>query len=240
MEYVKKYTVQSSEVDPFYEMKLSSLFLLMQDIATKHAEEIGIGFASIIQKNMYWVITRYSIDVNRMPKYSENIVVKTYTGSDMKFMFPRYFEIKSENGETLIKASSMWCILSKDTHRVVMNPFDGKVIPPTHYDGEEPLPKKVDRASALNLVDERKVRYSDIDLNSHVNNTRYIEYLSDVHNIDFYQKNVIKHITINYEKELMNRDTIKLYSSCTNPEIITGKVEDKIIFDVEIEYKNRG
>ena len=88
-------------------------------------------------------------------------------------------------------------------------------------------------------MEQRTVRYSDIDLNGHLNNTKYIEYILDMKNSSFYKKKEIVSILINYEKELMDGDVVSLYSNEENPEYIIGKVEDKNIFEVLITYKDR-
>ena len=67
--YAKKLLIGSNDVDQFLELKLSSFFKMMQDIATEHAEELDIGKGQTIDKGLYWVITRFSIDIINMPKY---------------------------------------------------------------------------------------------------------------------------------------------------------------------------
>ena len=87
-------------------------------------------------------------------------------------------------------------------------------------------------------METRKVRYSDIDLNGHLNNTKYIDYIIDLHDSDFYKKNSIVRFLINYEKELMDNDVLNLFSDHQNPEYIKGEV-DKTAFEVNISYQER-
>ena len=236
--YQKKYYLGVSEVDSNLELKLSSFFIMMQEVATEHAEVLGIGKKNTIDKGLFWVVTRYSVDVIKAPKYLQTVVVKTYPGDDKKFIFPRYFQVESESGEILIRASSTWCVLKKEDHSISLNPFDGVSLPPEHMENEEPLPKKV-LTQDNELIEERDVRYSDTDLNGHLNNVKYIEYIIDLHNSDFYKNNRIKHITINYEKEILAGNKVKLYQSKNNPEYVCGMVDDKSSFHAEITYEKR-
>lgn len=236
--FEKEYHIGSNDVDQFLDLKISSLFKIFQDIATEHAEKLDIGKRQTIDKGLYWVITRVEIEIVKTPKYLQDVIVCSYPGDDMKFIFPRYFFIKDKNGELLIKASSTWMVLNKDTHRISLNPFDGKTLPPEHYEGELHLPNKCN-SDEVTFVEQRQVRYSDIDLNGHLNNTKYIEYILDMHNSDFYKKNRIKHFLINYEKELMDGENITLSSNHKNPEFIKGESEDKITFTVNISYEER-
>ena len=140
--YIKKYLIGSNDVDQFLELKLPSFFKMMQDAATEHAEEFNIGKANTIDKGLYWVITRIEIDIIDMPKYLQTVTMKTYPGDDMRFIFPRYFQLEDEKGKVLIKASSTWMVLSHETHRICLNPFPGFKSPTEHMDGEQPLPAK--------------------------------------------------------------------------------------------------
>ena len=236
--YAKKLLIGSNDVDQFLELKLSSFFKMMQDIATEHAEELDIGKKQTIDKGLYWVITRFSIDIINMPKYLENVTLKTYPGNNMRFVFPRYFLLEDKDGHPLIKVSSVWMVLRKDNHQPCLNPFDGRIFPEEHLPDELPLPSKCS-GEASSLIETRKVRYSDIDLNGHLNNTKYIDYIIDIHDSEFYKKNRIRHFLINYDKELMDNDSLSLFSNLDNPEVIKGVVNDKPAFMVNITYTER-
>ena len=235
--YKKNYYIGSNDVDQFLELKLPSFFRMMQDIATEHAEVFDIGKAKTLDKGMYWVITRIEIDIIDMPKYLSTVTLKTYPGDDMRFIFPRYFQLEDEKGNVLIKASSTWMVLNRETHHICLNPFEGFKSPTEHMEGEQPLPAKCVSAEG-ELVETRKVRYSDIDLNGHLNYTKYIDYIVDIHDSDFYKKNRIKHFLVNYEKELKDDNELSLYSNKSNPEYIKGVVGE-LAFSVNITYTDR-
>ena len=166
---------------------------------------LDIGKAKTIDQGMFWVITRIELEILEHPKYLQNVILKTYPGDDLKFIFPRYFLLEDEKGRPLIRASSTWVVLNRKDHSINLNPFGGFKAPIEHYEGELSLPGKV-RASEASLVEQRKVRYSDIDLNGHLNNTKYIDYIMDIHDSAFYKKNRIQRFLINYEKELKERE----------------------------------
>lgn len=236
--YQKSYYIGSNDVDQFLELKLSSFFKLMQDIATEHAEVLDIGKANTIDKGLYWVITRMEVDIIKMPQYLETVVLKTYPGDDMKFIFPRYFQLEDQKGNVLIRASSTWMVLNKSNHHPSLKPFDGKVVPSEHLADELPLPKKCD-TKEVSFIEDRKVRYADIDLNGHLNNTKYIDYILDIHDSSFYKQNRIKHFLINYDKELLDNDVLTLSSSLDNPEYIKGEINNTLCLEVNIDYQNR-
>lgn len=236
--YSKSYYIGSNDVDQFLELKLSSLFKLMQDISTEHAEVLDIGKANTIDKGLYWVITRMEVEILKMPQYLETVILKTYPGDDLKFIFPRYFQLEDQKGNILVKASSTWMVLNRSNHHPCLRPFEGRTLPPEHLEGELELPKKCVQKET-SLLEERKVRYSDIDLNGHLNNTKYIEYILDSHDSSFYKKNRIKHFLINYNKELLDNDVLSLSSSHDIPEYIKGEVDNTLALEVNIDYEDR-
>ena len=235
--YEKKYYIGSNDVDQFLDLKLPSFFRMMQDISTEHAEVLHIGKADTLDKNLYWVITRIELDIIKMPKYLDTVTLKTYPGDDMRFIFPRYFQLEDKNGNILIKASSIWLVLNRENHHPVLNPFNGYKAPTEHLEGELHLPDKAE-GEASHLMEERKIRYSDIDLNGHLNNTKYIDYIVDIHDSEFYKKNRIKHFLVNYEKELKDNMTLSIYSNDSNPEYIQGE-SDGVALKVLITYEDR-
>lgn len=236
--YTKEYFIGSNDVDQFLELKLPSFFRMMQDIATEDAEVLDIGKRQTIDKGLFWVITRVELEVIRMPKYLEKTKLTTYPGDDMRFIFPRYFLLEDLNGNPLIRVSSVWMVLRRDNHQPALNPFEGRKFPQEHLEGELSLPKKCS-GEATNLLEHRKVRYSDVDLNGHLNNTKYIDYIVDIHDSDFYKKNRIKHFLINYERELQDNNVLDLYSNNENPEAIKGEINGNTAFTVNIVYDNR-
>ena len=234
--FSKKYVVGPSDADQNLNAKISTLFVYMQDVSMEHAEELGIGKEATMDKGMMWVITRYSLSIIRLPRYLEEITVSTYTGRDMKFIFPRHFEMRDKDNNLLVTASATWMVLDQSTHKVNLNPFNNKKLPCEHHDYEEPLPEKV-QPQETSLIDKRRVRNSDVDINNHLNNTRYIEYLVDSHDFDFYRSREIKHITLEYQKEIKINQLVEIYYNNAEPEFIEAKVGDDVCFEALIEYR---
>ena len=132
----------------------------------------------------------------------------------------------------------MWCIIDKTTRRVVLKPSEFDVVKPEHNKDDMEMPEKVS-GDSLSLVDTRKVRYTEIDLNGHLNNTEYIEFMLDTHEVDFYKKNRITSILINYDKEIKAGEVVELYSNKNEPEVIRGTVDGVNRFTASITYERK-
>ncbi|MBO6280504.1 MAG: hypothetical protein J6M95_02870 [Bacilli bacterium] len=236
--YKEKVQVTSIDVDQNLELRLSSLFKLMQSVASNHAESIKAGHWELFEHNLLWVVIRMEVKIYRTPILDEVITIGTHPGVTRSFIYPRYFEIYDSKGKLIIAASSMWAMINKDTRRVMVKPEGIKPIKPESDKDDLPLPEKVSGEANL-LVDKRKVKYTEIDLNGHLNNTQYIEFILDTHEPDFYKENRIASISINYDKEIKYGDEVSIYSDKNMPEVVKGSVNGTTNFTAKLEYEKR-
>ena len=236
--YKEKVQITSLDVDSNLELKLSSLFKLMQLVASNHVGELKAGHLDLMKYNMLWVVIRMDVKIYRTPKLEEELLFTTHPGETKSFIFPRFFEIYDNKGNLIIAVSSLWTLIDKTTRKVVLKPDGFVKIKAEENKDDLPAPEKIS-GEASNFVGTHKVRYTDIDLNGHFNNTSYIECILNTHDNSFYQKHRISSFLINYDKEIRDGDTIELFSSGGSPEIIKGKVGEENRFTAQIEYEER-
>ena len=237
--YQEKIFINSNDVDDHFDLKISTIFKYLQQVSTNHSELIGLGMKDTVDKGMFWVITRMRVKILKMPHMLETLTVTTHPGNMMMFLFPRFYEVYNESGELVILASSVWALLDINTHKVVTKPLEeGFDYEGTSLSEDLPTPGKV-IFDKLIKIEDRKVRYNDIDLNRHLNNTKYIDYIIDTHDINFYKKYRVNEILINYEKEIKNGDSVEIFTDGNMPEIIVGDVEGNHNFSAKVTYEKR-
>lgn len=236
MAHFKKYLVDTGCVDQNKRLRLSNLFLMFQESAEEHSEILGIGHDKTTFAGRKWVITRYSLKINRMPKFEENITVYTYPGKPNPYFLYRHFYVKDEKGHLLAVASSVWTILDANTNKIVANPFD-IVVPGESTEFELDLPAKIND-DATNKVKEHQIEYTDIDLNGHVNNIKYIDLIQNIHDTEFYKNHEIDSFLINYFSEIKEKEIVKLFVDNKDKEVIKGSVGDRDCFKAVITYKD--
>ena len=176
--------------------------------------------------------------IYRTPSLDEEVLFTTHPGETKSFIFPRYFEVYDKKGKLIIAVSSSWVLIDKNTRKVVLKPESMVKIKGEKDKNDLELPAKV-VGDATNLVEEKSVKYTEIDLNGHLNNTSYIEYILNTHDEAFYKSHRIKRININYDKEIRSGDKVSLYTNNSFPEIIKGKVGEVNHFTAELEYEER-
>ena len=130
------------------------------------------------QENTSWVLSRYAVQIDRIPTTSEIISVETWIGNCEKFFSVRNFILRDESGATIGTAISLWALINLTTRRpmLIEEMHEG-----VSLDREEPMsrPAKIGAVRA-DITAERRVAYSDIDFNGHLNSMRSIDHLIDM------------------------------------------------------------
>ena len=235
--FKQKFVVTSNDIDGNLEIKLSSLTRYIQQVATDHANHIKFGHLELNKRGLMWVIIRMKMNITRLPRLDEEFTISTHPGKDNGFLFFRHFQIYDSHNNLIASSSSSWVVLNYETRKIVLKPFDKK-IPEESSKEDLSDPEKVTGESS-ELVDTRIARYSEVDMNGHINNTRYVDYIQDSHGTEFFKENRISSILINFDKEIKEGDTVKIYSNKNSPEIIIGKANDFNSFSARIEYVKR-
>lgn len=156
---------------------LVTYFNLMQEVALKHANQLGFGFNDMVKNNMIWVLTRMGIKINKSMKWDQVITVKTWSrGIDGAYSF-REFEFYDQNKELIGVATSSWVPIDIQSRRPVKI-FDPETVNKIANKQAVDLEvKKITLPENLEIGLHHKVRLTDLDINNHANNARYVEWI---------------------------------------------------------------
>ena len=234
--YKKEFIISNNDVDYRFYLKPANLYRIFQDIALKATEEVGSDSISLSKRGIDWVITRMDVEIKRLPRCNEKITVCTYPGKDLAMLYPRYFYILDENNNVIIRASSIWALIDAKTRKVIVDKDTIKKLPPETSEYELPLPGKIAASEEKNLIETRTIHYSDLDFNCHMNNVRYVELLMDVHDFEFYKTHRPTFISLNYMKEIREKDKVSVYSDLNNPETIEVQVDGGTSFLAKVTF----
>lgn len=236
--YQKSFIVSNNDVDKYFRLKIPAIFRYFQDIALLATESKGVDSISLSKRNIDWVITRMTVQIKRLPKCDEEIVVCTHPGKDMAMLYPRYFYIMDAKGEIIVSSSSIWALIDNTTRKVIVDRDVIAKLPPESYDCQPDLPEKLAESPNKRFVEKRTIHYSDLDFNSHMNNVRYVELLMDVHDTAFYDTHSVKRISLNYMRELKEKEAVEVFTDASSPETISVYNADGLSFLGKVEFVN--
>ena len=228
--YSKSFTISNNDVDKDFKLKTSAIFRYFQDIALLATEDLGVDSISLSKRNIDWVITRMSVDIKRLPDCDEEVTVFTYPGKDMAMLYPRYFFVKDKKGEVIIRSSSIWALIDNISRKVIVDREVISKLPGESVDDQLSLPEKVAVPEELKFVEKRTIHFSDLDFNSHMNNVRYVELLMDVNDSTFYETHKLSSLTLNYMKEIKEKEAVEIFTDASNPETIVVKTNGNVAF----------
>ncbi|MCR5740920.1 MAG: hypothetical protein K6G38_00445 [Gammaproteobacteria bacterium] len=228
----EKYMIKSSDVDSSKRLKISSLLLILQNLATDGSEIVGAGKDVTLDRGYGWIIAKMELNIKRLPTYREEITLETYPNNRMHFIYPRTFNVYDKDGNLIIEGPSYWTLINLETRKVALYEETGiDVLGSSPTKRIKPIQRK-----DVSLVEKRVIRYSDLDLNHHFNNTKYFEFIFDTFDSSFNDSKVINHLSIEYSHELHEKDVVEIYKSDDNTYFEFAKDGQKA-FNCEIGYE---
>lgn len=204
------FLVRAYEADASNRLKISSVFNFMQVAAGLNANDLGFGYSQLTPKGYFWVLSRVILEWSGEVRFDEEIVVETWPKGIDKLFALRDFRIYSNDGACIGKATSAWLMIDSQTGRPLIlnssmfNLPDTKVSPAINQ-----TPGKLIVPHQLMQLGSRTAMYSDIDVNQHVNNAKYIEYIWDSLP-DGYSSFPRCRMQINFLKEIRQGEKIAL------------------------------
>lgn len=176
--YERSLLLGSEHVDCFRRLRTSTLFALLQAASIRHTEALGMGRGKTLDRGLLWVVARQYVVIERMPEYDERITLRSWPGETMRVLFPRYYEILSERGEPLVRGSAVWSLMNAESRTAAFPDEHCIEIAGTETGRELPYLTRILTTETPNRFDFT-VPYSYVDLNGHMNNTRYFDLIED-------------------------------------------------------------
>ena len=202
--YSQTFRIASYQADVSARIKPSAILELMQEMAGAHAELIGVGRNSMMPRGLAWVLTRVEVCMDRYPRSGEEIVIETFPMPNRRVFFPRYFIFRDAQGNQIGCAGTLWVVLDITTRRMA-NAAEIAALMPDNSDLTAPMnsPATVEEVAAEDETAVRLPVYTDLDVNGHVNNTRYLDWCCNALDIETMRSCEIRHFAVNYNQEIL-------------------------------------
>ncbi len=203
------FTVRSTETDQNGQATLSALVGYMQEAAWDNTATMGISMYELLDRGLTWVLQRMRIEMFHYPRHREQITVETWASGRERVFLHRDFRVYNTDRELLGQATSVWLVMDVVKRQMVSVPefiTAVEVVP-----GAEPLPFAKGKLPQLEeplYGQQMPVRWHDIDLNRHVTNTRYLQWVLETLPADILEKQQLSEIDIIFKSESMLGDTV--------------------------------
>ena len=235
------FTVPTEMVDFTLHASIESLCANMFTVAGADARKNGISADTLMLDGRTWVLSRMSVEFDRMPEQFENFDIATWINPHTsRLLSTRNFELLTPEGEQFGRGVSQWCVIDYEKRALVSLEEIEHLIDPA-YPCDEPSPcdppRKV-RGIVPTVTRQRQVVYSDIDFNRHVNTMRYIRMMLNTLPIEYLTDNRPMRLDIHFANECKLGQMLTInYEQRDNVSMFEIRNEDAVACTAAIEWR---
>ena len=197
------------------------------NVAGFHSHDRGFGIDRLNKEHYTWVLSRLALEMYDLPMQYESFTIETWVENVYRLFTDRNFAVLNKEGKAIAYARSVWAMIDTETRKPVdlMAIYDGDI---AGYICDKDCP--IDKPSRIKVNSKEPVailpvKYSDMDINGHVNSIRYIEHILDLFPVDAFKEKRVRRFEMAYVAETMATDTMAYYMD---------KVDDDN-FDIEVK-----
>ncbi|WP_413942934.1 acyl-[acyl-carrier-protein] thioesterase [Bdellovibrio sp. HCB-162] len=248
--WTEKYHITSLLVNPLGRLGLYGTLNLIQETAWMHAERLGFGMQDMEREGLYWVLTRQTLHMKEWPRFGQNIKVQTWLRPPEGAFVTREFAILNENDKEIGLCATSWLALDRQTKKILpaQNLRDWDHL--TYERSSGLTPEKIPVAGEYEKLAKYRVRNSDLDINQHVNNTKYAQWILDAIPYEYHKSLLLKSYSVNFLAETHLGDKVQIDRSLQSPDVHNNSQgttnykgarvgDDKVLFTATLEWEKR-
>ena len=214
------------------------------NVAGFHSHDRGFGIDRLNKEHYTWVLSRLALEMYDLPMQYESFTIETWVENVYRLFTDRNFAVLNKEGKAIAYARSVWAMIDTETRKPVdlMAIHDGDI---AGYICDKDCP--IDKPSRIKVNSKEPVailpvKYSDMDINGHVNSIRYIEHILDLFPVDAFKEKRVRRFEMAYVAETMATDTMAYYMDKVDDDNYDIEVKknqadvvcrSKVIFDKE-------
>ena len=211
--FQRDYPLTYTHIDCRGLLRPGALFEIMQDAATQHAEQLHIAAPDI---GALWVLSRLRVQLDRPIRVEEPLSLTTWCAGIKGATWLRGFRFHV-NGEPIGHAISAWVVLDPENRRLLRP----SAVSASAYYQNAPADDDMKAPGKLRLPEGafhhvHTVRYSDMDINRHLNNAKIVDIISDALDLDRRAGVFLTSLQVNYTAESVAGDALSLYTDETD------------------------
>lgn len=216
MKFTQQYNVRWHDTNANREITPSAILTLMQETTNQHIKTVYPSLEYIRDElHQAFILAKVYMRFYEPAYAYEDLTVETWTGVESRgFTFFRSFCVK--RGDTVIAdALTNWCLIDTENHKLLpVTKFENNFIDEPSINIEMPRKIKFPIDNKLEYIGKRKIVYSDIDYNKHMNNTHYPNMLIDF--LPSPENYRVKELMLSFISGAMYNDEIEIHRTLKN------------------------
>jgi acyl-ACP thioesterase len=239
--YSDSFSLSDLQCDRFGRLKMSAICWLVQEMAGRHCQQLGLDWETLAQRRLFWAIIRHRVQVERLPRKNEVIHLQTWPMPTTRVVYPRAVVACDSQGQVLFRSTSLWVLMDLDTRAMILPGKSGVEVNGILRGGELPSPPSLHPAEA-NQRQQRPVVFTDLDLNGHMNNCRYLDWAADLLPSNFHRDHPVSGFTLSYMSEAREGECLTLGYSQNEAGVLRLEIQRsqdhqaQRVFGAELEF----
>lgn len=234
--FEEEHRIRGYEVGPDQKTTMITIANLLQEAASNHVVSMwgrsDEGFATdpeMAKENLIFVMTRMQVQMDSYPKWGDLVRFETWFAITGKMRASREWIITDcSTGEQIGRATSTWVTINMKTRRL------GKIADHTKerlatfqfadqhaFDADKMQLKLPDLTSdeEVEVLVPQIARVSDMDMNGHINNVTYINWILETIPEEVLADKQLYQIEIDYKNECTSGDLVHPWAeACEVPD----------------------
>ena len=210
--FEQTYFLTPAECNPEGRMPLTLLINRLIEVATLHANDLGIGYETLVKTSETWVLSRVAVEMRLYPGVNDHYTIRTWVCSINRLFSERDFEILLADGTVIGHARTVWAVINTTTRTASDISRFEHILLTVPADKHCPVdkPSRPVAVKDPTHIETYRFTYCDLDVNRHVNSSRYIELLLNQWSLDFHDHNRLTRFEIAYMHEARYDDTVEV------------------------------
>ncbi len=236
--FSKDWEINFTQCLPNGYLKYTDLCNILQLTAAAHSEIGGISFSDMQEFNQAWVLSRMRVEIEELPQWKDIVTVKTWINTLENSRSVRALELYV-NGKKMIGCETFWAVFNTKIRRpeALALPFEHFELFPEQKATKNAF-SKITVGTENEMVFEKTVALSDLDIVNHVNNVKYLEWCLDFVDVKLILNQKIESFEMNFLKELSLKDKISIHENLkTNSMIFSITKDDKTCFALQLNLE---
>lgn len=239
-ECVRKFKVTTFDIDFCRRATPKSILGYMEETATEHAIDLGFSYEESHKSGFFWILRSAKYEFKKLPMINDEIQVKTYFAGFSGLKTLRKFEFKLNN-EIIGYGYNHWLMISDVEKKPYIDLGFTKKVNSIYPNGVNPFKLNRIRFNEEMIFSyQKKIMPNDIDMNYHVNNVKYAEFIFNAIPINILEQYDLISLHIDYLIECKLNDLVDIYYKIVDDKILVeGKKENLVMFKSLIEIKKK-
>ena len=193
-----QYDIKVYEADALGRASMITIANYVQNSAARHYTFLDRERGPFLPLNFIWAMSRMELQVLNIPKWRDEVTLETWSRGVDRISAIREFRLLDKTGEAVVLGTTLWVVIdgSRRLHR--LNGLSPKwpSLPDRTFINK--TPDKVQELRDPSRGASFKAAYSDLDLNRHVNNVKYLEWTIDSYPQQVLESRDVRRVELNF------------------------------------------